>query len=120
MPFKTILKELTTTMDAQGAIMLDWEGEAVDSFSSEETLELDAIGAHKGIILNLIQQAGKRVQRMGEINTIGITTEKARIAISVLKDGYYILLIMDKAHKKFMGKAFMESKKAAKKLMAEM
>jgi hypothetical protein len=128
MPFKGILEDLTKSVNADGAIMLDWEGEAVDSYSSEsdgtggaknsEHMELAAIGAHKGIILNMLHDATSRFEDSGDVKNVGITTAGARIAISIIKDGYYILLVMGKLSP--FGKAFFESEKAVKRLMAEM
>ena len=119
MPFKGILKELTSNAHAQGAILLDWEGEAVDSYSASDSLELAAIGAHKGIILNLLRDATARLDSTGgEIESVGISTESSKLAITVIKDGYYILVALDRTRP--LGRAFFESKKAVKRLMAEM
>ncbi len=118
MPFKRILKDLTTRTQAEGAIMLDWEGEAVDMFANTEEMELDAIGAHKGIILNLLKEAVAKDPSSGEVESVGISTDGYRIAISVVKDGYYILVAMKKTRP--FGKAFFESRKAVKELMVEM
>ncbi|MCK5237559.1 MAG: hypothetical protein KAR06_11345 [Deltaproteobacteria bacterium] len=118
MPFKRILRELSERVGADGAIMLDWEGEAVDSFSNSEKLELDAIGAHKGIILNMIQQVSMKSSAAEDVQSIGISTNDYKIAIAVIKDGYYILLVMSK--NKPLGKAFFEARKSAKELLKEM
>lgn len=118
MPFKGILKSLTEKMDGRGAIMLDWEGEAVESFSLDDSLELAALGAHKGIILAMLQQAAERHVTKGDIQNVGISTANLKIAITVIKDGYYILLAMDK--RKPFGRAFFESRRAVEKLMKEM
>ncbi len=118
MPFKGILKELCDRAGANGAIMLDWEGEAVDSFATDESIELAAIGAHKGIILNLLKEATERVDNSALVDTISISTQKVQIAITILKDGYYVLLTMPNAGN--LGRALFETKRSAKKLLAEM
>ncbi len=49
MPFKRILTELVTAVPgASGAILADWEGEAVEQFSFYDDFEMKLIGAHKG------------------------------------------------------------------------
>ena len=70
MPFKAILKELVeVTPGASGAILADWEGEAVEQCCHYDDFELKVIGAHKGIILNQMKEihgrfpAGSRTAR---------------------------------------------------------
>ena len=53
MPFKVILKELVeSTYGAIGAILADWEGEAVEQYCLTDTFQLKVTAAHKGIIVN--------------------------------------------------------------------
>jgi predicted regulator of Ras-like GTPase activity (Roadblock/LC7/MglB family) len=118
MAFKTILKDLTTKVGATGAIMLDRQGEAVDRFSTSKELELDAIGAHKGVILNMLNDVARRRKNSGEVKSIGISTSNTRLAISPIKEGYYLLVAMDR--KRPMGRAIFECKKAARKIAKEM
>lgn len=56
MPFKKIIKNLVESVpEATGAILADWEGEAVEHFSLYDDYELKVIGAHKGIIFSLMR-----------------------------------------------------------------
>lgn len=59
MPFKRILSAMVDSDPAvQCAIVADWQGEAVDWFSSEMGVEdLQIFGAHLGIILNRMRTA---------------------------------------------------------------
>lgn len=128
MPFKAILKTLVEkTRGATGAILLDWEGEAVADFSKISDIDLPAIGAHKGIILNRTRDALTRLKGenmspnafIGDgVKTIGISTELAKIALSTIKEGYYLVVTMEK--NKPLGMAFFESKKAIKDIEREM
>ncbi|MCK4846215.1 MAG: hypothetical protein KAS88_00985 [Deltaproteobacteria bacterium] len=118
MPFKAILEDLTAMSKAEGAIMLDWEGEAVDFFSSSADLQLAEIGAHKGIILNMLKEVSANHSEGNRIKHIGITTNNYNIAISTLKDDYYILVTLKKNSS--IGRAFYESRKAARKIEKEM
>lgn len=119
MPFKAILKNLVEkTPGATGAILLDWEGEAVAVFSKTPDLDLPAVGAHKGIILNLTKDASTRLKDGNVIKTIGISTDVARIALSTIKEGYYIVMTLEKT--KPISRAFFESKKAIKDIEREM
>lgn len=119
MPFKAILKNLVEkTPGATGAILLDWEGEAVAYFSTSLDLDLPIIGAHKGIILNLTRDALLNLNQTNSIKTIAISTELARIALATVKEGYYLIVTVEKS--KPLGKAFFESRIAIKEIEREM
>lgn len=117
MPFTRILKELTEKSGAKGAIMLDYDGEVVASYSEAETLEIDLIGAHHGIILNIIKDAAARSSG-GMVSSVSISTDILRIAISSIKDDYYLVMAMDRRSP--VGKAAFESRRAVKELEKEM
>lgn len=118
MSFKDILKELTEKTGADGAIMLDHGGEAVERYSTSKELELDAIGAHKGIILNMLKEVAARHVGSGEVKSVGITTKTTKLAIIPLKEDYFLLVAMDR--KRPLGKTFFECRWAATKLEEEM
>lgn len=46
--------------EATGAILADWEGEAVDHFSLYDDYELKVVGAHTGIIFSMIREIHSR------------------------------------------------------------
>ncbi|MFQ5735626.1 MAG: roadblock/LC7 domain-containing protein [Thermodesulfobacteriota bacterium] len=115
--FNAILKDLTAKAGANGAIMLDHDGELVASYSGSTDLDMDLIGAHHGIILNIIRDASTR-SAFKDVQSVSISTGKTRLAISTLKDGYYLVLATGKALP--VGKALFESKKAVRRLEAEM
>lgn len=119
MPFKAILKNLVEkTPGATGAILLDWEGEAVAHFAKSPDIDLPAIGAHKGIILNLARDAILNLKQASGVKTIGISTELAGVALSTVKEGYYLVVTVEK--NKPLGIVFFESKKAIKDIEREM
>lgn len=117
MAFERILQELTGRAGANGAIMLADDGEVVASHSATEGLDIDLIGAHHGIILSIIKDASARSD-FRDILNVSITTDKNRLAISTLKEGYYLVLAMAKALP--IGKALYESGRAARLLEEEM
>lgn len=119
MPFKAILKNLVeNTPGATGAILLDDEGEAVADFSKSADIDLPAIGAHKGIVLNLTRDALLNLKQTNGVKTIAISTEFARIALATIKEGYYLVVTLERT--KPMGRVFFESKKAIKDIEREM
>lgn len=124
MSFKSILEELTLKTKATGAIMLDVEGEMVDFYSTEKDHDLDAIGAHKGIILYLMRQVTSKHSTIisgiedDELSYIGIKTSHGKILIQTLKENYYVVVTMNGAGT--LGHAAYEANIAVHKLETEM
>jgi predicted regulator of Ras-like GTPase activity (Roadblock/LC7/MglB family) len=118
MAFKDILKNLAAKTGATGAVMLDREGEMVEHYATKKGLELDAIGAHKVIILNMVKDVASRHAGSGPVKSVGITTKTTKLAITPLKEGYYLLLAMDRTRP--LGKAVLECKRAVPRLEKEM
>lgn len=122
MPFKAMLEELTVRTGGEGAILLDFQGERVDAFSSNPEMEghqLDVMGAHKGIILTLVKELVQNHQGTEDkVTSIDISTDKKKIFLWTLSDDYYLLLTTPK--NRFVGKSLMECRKIAKDLKKEM
>ncbi|MDO8427366.1 MAG: roadblock/LC7 domain-containing protein [Deltaproteobacteria bacterium] len=117
MSFDLILKELTKNAGAKGAVMLDSDGEIVASHADSPSLEIDLIGAHHGIVLDIIKDATSRSAFSG-VRSVAISTVKSRLAISTLKEGYYLLVAMGRSAP--MGKALFESRRAVERIEEEM
>jgi len=84
-PFKRILTELVTAVPgASGAILADWEGEAVEQFSFYDDFEMKLIGAHKGIILNRVREAYADLN-VGELQEIVISAQDQRFGGAIAK-----------------------------------
>jgi predicted regulator of Ras-like GTPase activity (Roadblock/LC7/MglB family) len=116
--FKTILKGLTEATGAEGAALLDKDGELVDSYSRSRDVEIDLIGAHHGIILNAVKEAASRQEASPEVVSVVISTERLRLAIATVKDGYYLVVAVDRARP--AGLALFESRRAVKRIEEEM
>ncbi len=95
MPFKTRLNQLLDDVPgALGAIIVDWEGEAVDQVSSLGDYDIRLIGAHNGIILSRMQETFEHVDA-GELEEVVIRTTLSRTMIRPLTEDYLILLELD-------------------------
>jgi len=95
-PFKTILRELVeNTPGASGAILTDWEGEAVEQYGLADEYELKLIGAHKGIILNRMKEIhGKSLP--GGLHDAVISTETHHIIVGTIDDDYSLIMTLAK------------------------
>lgn len=57
MSFKMMLDQLLADVPGSvGAILVDWEGEAVDQVAVADEEHLKLLGAHYGIVLNLMRE----------------------------------------------------------------
>lgn len=116
MSFKTILKRLVDSTGATGAVLLASDGEVVESYSSSQA-ELDLIGAHQGIVLSSIKDAAQR-SASSAVRSVTISTEKTRLVILTVKEGYYIVVTAPRA--RFAGMVLMEGGGALKSVEDEM
>jgi len=95
-PFKTILRELMDTVPgATGAILADWEGEAVEQCCLFDVFALKVIAAHKGILLNLMKDAHQKIEA-GELRHTVITTEEQHFLTGPIGADYFLVMTLDK------------------------
>jgi len=93
MPFKPLLQELIDSVPgASGAIIADWEGEAVDHVARMDDYELRVIGAHKGIILGNLRQVMNRLQE-DHLQEVVIATSDAQVLILPVTHDYFLVLV---------------------------
>jgi predicted regulator of Ras-like GTPase activity (Roadblock/LC7/MglB family) len=93
-PFKDILRDLVeATPGASGAILTDWEGEAVVCHCGEDEYEMKLIGAHKGIILNRIKDVQRRASH-GDVCEAVITTECQHFIIGAVGSDYSLIMTL--------------------------
>ena len=97
MSFKLALEDLMGRVPGSlGAILADWEGEAVDQVSSRlDDYEMKVIGAHKGIILTNMRQAMRDLDS-DDLEEIIVATEKTQTLIIPITRDYYLVLTLQK------------------------
>lgn len=97
MPFKTILRELVeSTPGGAGAILADWEGEAVEQYCHFDEFEMKVIGAHKGIILGLLRKLHADLA-LGDVEDLVITTGAQRHIVAPVGPDYVVVLTMSRS-----------------------
>ena len=117
MPFKNVLQEMLDQLPgAVGAIIADWEGEAVDQVARGDDFEIKVLGAHKGIILTRLRQALQRFDG-GALEEVLIHFEKAKVLITPLNDDYFLVLTVEP--KVMVGKATFVMRRCADQLRLE-
>jgi len=117
MPFKKVLTELVESVPgAQGAIVADWEGEAVDHVSRIDDYELKVIGAHKGVILYNLREVVRRLDG-GDLEELVISTEKSQTVVLPITDDYFLVLTLERGD--VLGRALFESRRCVLRLKEE-
>lgn len=117
MPFKSLLNLLIERVPgAQGAIVADWEGEAVEQVGIMDDYDLKVIGAHKGVILHSMRDV---VDRLGddELKEIIITTKQAQTLVLPVTNDYYLVLTLDRSD--MLGRALLEARRCIQALYQE-
>jgi len=116
-PFKAILKDLVEEIPhASGAVLADWEGEAVEHFCLYDDYELKLLGAHKGIILNRMKEIQADLTA-GDLQDTVISTEKLSVIIAVVGPDYALVLTLGK--EAVIGLALYRLRQAVKLLAKE-
>jgi predicted regulator of Ras-like GTPase activity (Roadblock/LC7/MglB family) len=116
-PFKALLNSLVERVPgAQGAIIADWEGEAVEQVGLMDDYDLKVIGAHKGVILHNMREV---VDRLGndELKEIVVTTKEAQTLILPVTKEYYLVLTLDRSD--MLGRALLEARRCIQALYRE-
>lgn len=97
--FTPILRELVSdTPGAIGALFLDWEGETVEMLSDRpfdaDDHDLKVLGAYQGIFLTQLRELCTRAGA-GTPHRFKVEFQKTMVLSCDLKDGYYIVLVLD-------------------------
>jgi predicted regulator of Ras-like GTPase activity (Roadblock/LC7/MglB family) len=117
MTFKAILADLLERIPGGlGAILVDWEGEAVDQTGVIDDYELKVIGAHKGLILGNLRKAVARVEG-NQLQEIAITTEQVQTLILPVNEDYCLVVTLQKGEA--YGRALFETQRCLAKLKQE-
>jgi predicted regulator of Ras-like GTPase activity (Roadblock/LC7/MglB family) len=117
MSFKKLLNELVSRVPgALGAIIADWEGEAVDQCGRMDDYELKVIGAHKGIILHNLRDV---VKRLGDdqLQELVITTARAQTLVLPVTIDYFLVLTLNRDA--MLGRALFEARRCIQALQQE-
>lgn len=92
MPFQSILKNLVESVPgAVGAILVDWEGEAVQEYCHCAPYDIRFIGAHNGVILSRLRES-HRDNLGGAIDLVEISSEQQHLLIGVADPDYSLVL----------------------------
>lgn len=96
MPFHDILKELVENVPhAVGAVLVDWEGEAVQEYCHCDSYDIRFVGAHKGIILSRLRETGGE-RAGGQIEDVVVSAEKQHLLIGAIDKDYSLVFQVER------------------------
>lgn len=92
MPYISILKTLVDrTPESVGAILMDWEGEAVQEYCHCDPYDIRFIAAHNGIILTRLKELHTS-GRVGLIDDVVITSSDCHLIMGCINDEYSLVM----------------------------
>lgn len=92
MAFEEVLKNLVDTVPrAIGAILVDWEGEAVMEQCHCDPYDIRFIAAHKGIILSRLKEMQSAAQ-IGEVEDVVVTSSGGHLIIGCIDQDYSLVM----------------------------
>jgi len=97
MPFQHILKSLVDrTPHSVGAILVDWEGEAVQEYCHCDPYDIRFVAAHKGIILARLKELHDS-GRVGAVEDVVITSSDGHLIIGCIDQDYSLVVSVGRA-----------------------
>lgn len=96
MSFSAVLAELVADVPgAQGAILADREGEAIDQAGNMDVYDLQIMAAHQGVLLeNLYRVACRLGDR--HLSEVVITTSRMQTLLLPVAGDYFLLLACER------------------------
>lgn len=95
MPFKSLLTQLVEAVPgANGAILADWEGEAVEQHTYGDPFEMKVTAAHWGILITRLKELQEKF-RTGTLHEVLITTDDHHVVAGTVGEDYALVLTLD-------------------------
>lgn len=96
MPFKRLLTDLVEAVPgASGAILADWEGEAVEQFCHGDAYEIKVTAAHWGILLTRLKGVHDKFAT-GLVHESVITTDEQHVIVGAVGEDYTLVMTMER------------------------
>lgn len=97
MSFEVVLKNLVDQVPkAVGAILVDWEGEAVMEHCHCDPYEIRFIAAHKGIVLEHLKEMQSATQ-IGEVEDVVVTSTGGHLIIGCIDKDYSLVMNIERS-----------------------
>ena len=98
---------------ALGAILVDWEGEAVDQVAGMDTYELKVLGAYNGALLMNLRAIIDRFD--DELEEMVVSTATVQMIVRLVTRDYFLVFTFRK-DEETLGRALFEVRRCALRL----
>ena len=96
MPFKRMLTALVEAVPgASGAILADWEGEAVEQYSHGDAFEMKVTAAHWGILLTRLKGVHQKYSA-GVVRQSVVSTDQQHVIVGAVGDDYALVMTLER------------------------
>jgi predicted regulator of Ras-like GTPase activity (Roadblock/LC7/MglB family) len=96
MSLEIILRDLVDHVPyAIGAILVDWEGEAVMEHCHCDPYDIRFIAAHKGIILSRLKEM-QSAEQLGEVEDVVVTSRAGHLIIGCINRDYSLVMNIER------------------------
>jgi predicted regulator of Ras-like GTPase activity (Roadblock/LC7/MglB family) len=115
-PFKRLLTTLVEAVPgASGAILADWEGEAVEQHCAGDPYEMKVTAAHWGILLTRLKELHQKYHA-GLVQESVISTDEQHVIVGAVGDDYALVMTMTREALPLMAlRSFRETSELLKK-----
>lgn len=97
MAFEVILQNLVDSVpQAVGAILVDWEGEAVMEHCHCDPYDIRFIAAHKGIILARLKEM-QSIEAIGDVEDVVVTSSGGHLIIGCIDKDYSLVMNVERS-----------------------
>lgn len=94
MDFRSPLKDIVSSVKgAIGAVFVDSEGEMIEEYTIGDSYEIRLMGAHQGLILNLMENSLKEMGNSNSIQGFTIKSDRYIFSVAPVADGAFLLLL---------------------------
>jgi len=95
--FEMILQDLVAQVPrAIGAILVDWEGEAVMECCHCDPYDIRFIAAHKGIILTRFKKM-RSAEQVGAVEDVVVTSSEGHLIIGCIDQDYSLVMKIERS-----------------------
>ena len=92
-PLEEVVRRATGGL---GAVVVADDGETIDQFTAGDHYEIRLVGAHQGIILQLIQRAMENAGNGNRLEGVSITSDRRIFSVVPVMDGTFLVLVQDR------------------------
>ncbi|MDD9942032.1 MAG: hypothetical protein OXU20_13390 [Myxococcales bacterium] len=90
--FKSLLQEVVENTDgAVGGVLMGFDGITVETYSSDDAVNVETIGMEYSVVLTQVRQAAEMLE-IGSAREVSVQAENLTTVIRLINDEYFVAL----------------------------